>query len=354
MILLVQRDRSDQEYSFDLRRLNGKSLSEKEAKSLLAGDMSPHCEYLRPMLERRIGAGTMTFSDHSFAQVLKKIKAGGNFSLRKNEVAQGIVGPQDTLNRASLKRLGSGFRLGEGIFNLTNAEVRKLKLPKEEKALLKPLYTSHELGRYYGQNKSENWIIYTGSEFQNRKAIDPFPLIREHLDRFAKIITSSNKPYGLHRARNEEFFKGEKIVSLRKCVAPQFTYTDFPCYVAQTFNVIKTSRVNPKYLTALLNSRLICFWLRHKGKMQGNHFQVDKEPLLALPLRIPPKQKQAEIATLVDKVLRARSQLDAAETDSERAQVTRVVDEYEGRVDAEIADIYGLDERDRNLIVSAY
>lgn len=49
-------------------------------------------------------------------------------------------------------------------------------------------------------------------------------------------------------------------------------------------NIIKCKRVNPKYLTAILNSKLIAFWLKHKGKMQGFQYQVDKEPLVELPL----------------------------------------------------------------------
>lgn len=39
-----------------------------------------------------------------------------------------------------------------------------------------------------------------------------------------------------------------------------------------------------KYLTSVLNSKLIEFWLRNKGKMQGNNFQIDKEPLLDIPI----------------------------------------------------------------------
>ena len=39
-----------------------------------------------------------------------------------------------------------------------------------------------------------------------------------------------------------------------------------------------------KYLTGILNSKLIAFWLRNKGKMQGSNYQIDKEPLLNIPI----------------------------------------------------------------------
>lgn len=67
------------------------------------------------------------------------------------------------------------------------------------------------------------------------------------------------------------------------------------------FNIIKTDRLNLKFLTALLNSKLIAFWLRHKGKMQGNNYQIDKEPLLEIP--IIETDKQDLFATLVDYIL---------------------------------------------------
>jgi adenine-specific DNA-methyltransferase len=63
-----------------------------------------------------------------------------------------------------------------------------------------------------------------------------------------------------------------------------------------------------KYLTALLNSKLIAYWLRHKGKMQGNNFQIDKEPLLAIPL-IKPKDKVSKIIeNIVTKIIEEKAQ----------------------------------------------
>ncbi len=115
------------------------------------------------------------------------------------------------------------------------------------------------------------------------------------------VITSDNKPYGLHRAREEKFFIGEKIISLRKCIEPTFTYTDFDCYVSQTYFSIKTERVNMKFLTVVLNSKLIKFWLRYKGKMQGDLFQVDKAPLMDLPIKID--ENQQPFIALADKML---------------------------------------------------
>ena len=175
--------------------------------------------------------------------------------------------------------------VGDGIFNLNQSEKDKLKLTNKEKALVKPFYTTSELHRYYGNPINKLWIIYTTSKFKNEFEIESYPNIKVHLDKFKRVFTSDNKPYGLHRSREEKFFKGEKIFSLRKCShRPSFTYTNFDAYVNRTFIIVKTKRVNQKYLTALLNSKVVAFWLRYKGKMQGNNYQIDKEPLVNIPI----------------------------------------------------------------------
>jgi len=54
-----------------------------------------------------------------------------------------------------------------------------------------------------------------------------------------------------------------------------------------SFNVIRTSRVDLAYLTELLNSRLVWYWLLKQGKLQGKQLQVDTEPLLRLRSMLP-------------------------------------------------------------------
>lgn len=57
-----------------------------------------------------------------------------------------------------------------------------------------------------------------------------------------------------------------------------------------------------KFLTGVLNSKLVAFWLRHKGKMQGTNYQVDKEPLQEIPLPLIDLSLQQPIIDLVDAI----------------------------------------------------
>ena len=180
------------------------------------------------------------------------------------------------------------------------------------------------------------------SKFKNKSEMKTYPKLKAHLDKFAQVITSDNKPYGLHRARDEKFFKGEKIVSLRKTAEPCFTYTDFDCYVSQSYNVIKTERFNLKFLTAILNSNVIKFWLRYKGKMQGDNFQVDKEPLLELPLIVPTESEQAHLSVLADQMITAQEQLNSATSDSDKNFLQQRVDILDKQINTVVYGLYGL------------
>ena len=290
------------------------------------------------------------FLNPKIVKVLHKIQAAGTTFFEKDEIIQGIVAPQDFCNEKSAATLGNMALQGAGIFNITTEEYKSLQLLPEEKTLVKPFYTSTELWRYFGNAKNTLWVIYTDSQFKDKTAMKPYPHLKAHLDRFAKVITSDNKPYGLHRARDEQFFKGEKIASLRKTAEPCFTYTDFDCYVSQSYNVIKTTRFNLKFLTALLNSNVIKFWLRYKGKMQGDNFQVDKEPLLAIPLVSIATEEQAPLISLADQMLEAQSRLQHTLSDEDKKFLEQRAAIIDKQIDKAVYKLYGLTEDEVKIV----
>lgn len=246
-----------------------------------------------------IDGDIITFLDYSIGNIINKIQASNHIKLDKSEIFQGIVSPQENLNKKNLKILKGDHILNEGIFVLEESEYLKLKnLNTDELNLIKPYYTTTEIDRYFNEINNNHYIIYSKDEI-NRNPLK-YPKLVEHMDLYRDIITSSNRPYGLHRPRNEAIFLGEKIISIRKCIKPSFSYVDYDSYVSQTFNIIKTDRINLKYLLGILNSKLVSFWLRFKGKMQGSNYQIDKGPLMEIPIVLPFKNHEDEIIQLVE------------------------------------------------------
>ena len=348
MVMIFKKSTSYKNYTFDYRRLLGDNLELGDVVNLLSGDKNAKVEYLNPKIDRfQLLNKPLTFSASGVQKIIYKILKVSNFSLDPmKEIAQGIVVPQEYVIKASQKVLGDNFRVGDGIFTLSISKLKALGLRKNELELVKPFYTTRELYRWWADHKNNRWIIYTDSSFKDKRKIEKYPNIKKHLDQFKKVITSDNKPYGLHRARDEYFFKGEKIISVRKCAQPTFTYVDFDSYVSATFYVIKTNRVNQKYLVGVLNSKLIEFWLKHKGKMQGANYQIDKEPLVNLPLIQPEEKKQNEVAFIVDKILTITKDADCLQNPAKQAQVK----EYEKQIDQLVYDLYGLTEEETKIV----
>ncbi len=164
-------------------------------------------------------------------------------------------------------------------------------------------------------------------------------------------MTSTFKPYGLHRSREQRFFEGEKIFSTRKTMHGSFTLTNGPCYVSRAFLIVKPDDINLKYLLGLLNSSLTNFWLYQNGKKQGEQLQVDKEPLLKIPLyKATNENDQNKLIQLVDFMLNAKKCLQMAKTDKDKAYYERRCSDIDSQIDNLVYQLYGLTEDEIKIV----
>lgn len=324
MIMQFKKNKAEQSYKFDLRNLLGSKL--EDVIKLLNKEEASTTQFIEPTYNRlEMRNKFITFSNSE--DLFKKIKSAfGIIYLENKEIAQGIVFPQDFLNKKGQKILGH-HKVGDGIFGLTDQELSNLNLPENEMVLIKPYYTTEQVRRYFTiSGANTQWLIYTDSTYRNESSMDSFPILKAHLDQFRQIFTSDNKPYGLHRARNSRFFSGTKIICQRKCAElPIFSYSDGECYLTQTFNIIKTNRVNLMYLTGLLNSKLIAFWLRNRGKMQGLNYQLDKEPLQQIPIAVPKAETQVLLGQIVERIIARKSAENNASIQDLENQIDNIV-----------------------------
>lgn len=340
MIMLFSKNKMGSTYEFDYRRLTGSNPRLDDVIGLLNGVKSDNAVFIEAKLNPEVYKGkALLFNQSDSEELLNKIKSKANFYLDpRKEVAQGIVAPQDSLSKKSAELLGNDYKVGSGIFVLNLQEVEALRLTPKESKILKPYYTTTELDRFSKTKDNSLWIIYTDSSYKNVKSMDGYPNLKKHLDEYKSVITSDNRPYGLHRSRDVNFFTGEKIISLRKTLQPHFTFTDFDCYVSQTFNVIKSFRIDMKFLTGLLNSKLMFYWLKHKGKRQGEMLQIDKEPIIDLPICIP--SDYSSYLNLIDEIIKLR----ASSCDSS---------ELERQLDQMIYDLYDLSPEEVDSLENA-
>ncbi|ENP7041877.1 Eco57I restriction-modification methylase domain-containing protein [Campylobacter coli] len=345
MIMQFQKIKPPKNYEFHFAKITTQTPIYEDALSLLKNEKTQNNEILSINLTpKKFIDKTLNFTKSDYEELFNKIQKYGKFYLEEKEVANGIHPHYDFINNRINSNHNFAFKIGQGIFGLSEEEKEKLKLTKLENNLVKPYYDTQNFLKFFFKKNNHQWLIYTNSSFKNPNSMDDYPNLKKHLDKFQNVITSDNKPYGLHRARDEKFFTGSpRIVALRKCVGePKFSYVDFDCYVSATFYVIKTQRINVKYLTAILNSKLIAFWLKHKGKMQGNNYQIDKEPLLNIPIvdtNSKNKKLADELINLVDEILKAKEQNKNANTQ-----------ELENKINSLVYKLYNLTEDEIKII----
>ena len=285
MIYIMKSSDDNEKYNFEYSKIVDKKVDINQIQDFLNKIKTEKSEFINVLIEKeKFINKNITFIDKSNQLIVEKLEKNGNFHLGKEEINSGIDIGQDFVNAKSKSILGDGFKVGDGVFNLSNEEFFRYNFNDLEKAIIRPFYTTKEINRYFVNKQNEYWVVYTSSKFKNPQEVLPYPNIKTHLDKFSKIITSDNKPYGLHRTRNEKIFKGEKILSIRKCQLPSFSYVNFDSYVNRTYNIIFSDRINLKYLTTILNSKVVNFWLREKGKLQGDLLQVDINPLMSIPI----------------------------------------------------------------------
>ncbi|EAL2902442.1 class I SAM-dependent DNA methyltransferase [Campylobacter coli] len=345
MIMSFQKTKPPKNYEFHFAKITTQTPIYEDALSLLKNEKTQNNEILSINLTpKKFIDKTLNFTKSDYEELFNKIQKYGKFYLEEKEVANGIHPHYDFINNRINSNHNFAFKIGQGIFGLSEEEKEKLKLTKLENNLVKPYYDTQNFLKFFFKKNNHQWLIYTNSSFKNPNSMDDYPNLKKHLDKFQNVITSDNKPYGLHRARDEKFFTGSpRIVALRKCVGePKFSYVDFDCYVSATFYVIKTQRINVKYLTAILNSKLVAFWLKHKGKMQGNNYQIDKEPLLNIPIvdtNSKNKKLADELINLADEILKAKEQDKNANTQ-----------ELENKINSLVYKLYNLTEDEIKII----
>lgn len=340
MIYLMSKDSTEENYYFNYSKLLVDTISDDNLKLFL------YTHNATDIYEKFVSGFNRVSNKDSYFNFMEKNKSDlfnkitsldSITYLKKSEISTGIDVHQDKLNRKGSEKIN--LPIGSGIFVISDIEKDALSLSSNELGLIKPYLTTEELFRYFSNKNNKEWVIYTKSDINDK--INNYPNIKKHFDKFSEVITSDNKPYGLHRARNEKIFTSEKIIVTRKCIIPTFSYANFDAYVSQTFMIINSKRFNLKFLTGLLNSKLIQFWLKYKGKMQGNNYQLDKEPLLKIPIITNVEESiENKIVGLVDNIL------NAYENNFDNPNICS----FEEEINNIIYQLYGLNEEEIILV----
>lgn len=328
MIMQFQKIKPPKNYEFHFSKITTQTPIYDDAINLLKNEKTQNNEILKINLTpKKFIDKTLNFTKSDYEELFNKIQKYGKFYLEESEVAQGIVPAIDEAFVIKDKNVFS----------------------KNEQCFIKEYYTGLS-GKFYS-SFTDKYLIYLSNKNYSGN-LDDLPNLKQHFQKYKEILKESkikyktpNKPYFyLHREREEKFFKKgeEKIISQVRCIEPIFVYSNENFYGSRALFFIQTCRINLKYLTGVLNSKLIAFWLKHKGKIQGNLFKIDKEPLLNIPV-VDINSKNEKLAnkliSLVDEILKAKEQDKNANTQ-----------ELENKINSLTYKLYNLTEEEIKII----
>ncbi|HEF1416399.1 TPA: Eco57I restriction-modification methylase domain-containing protein [Campylobacter jejuni] len=328
MIMQFQKIKPPKNYEFHFAKITTQTPIYEDVINLLKNEKTQNNEILSINLTpKKFIDKTLNFTKSDYEELFNKIQKYRKFYLEESEVAQGIVPAIDEAFVIKDKNVFS----------------------KNEQCFIKEYYTGLS-GKFYS-SFTDKYLIYLSNKNYSGN-LDDLPNLKQHFQKYKEILKESkikyktpNKPYFyLHREREEKFFKKgeEKIISQVRCIEPIFVYSNENFYGSRALFFIQTCRINLKYLTGVLNSKLIAFWLKHKGKIQGNLFKIDKEPLLNIPVvNINSKNEKLanKLISLVDEILKVKEQDKNANTQ-----------ELENKINSLVYKLYNLTEEEIKII----
>ncbi len=221
---------------------------------------------------------------------------------------------------------------------------------KRTEALIKPILRGKDIKRY-SYEWAHLWVINTHNGYTSNLKfkippidIEKYPAIKAHLDsHYDTIATRSDQgdtPYHLRNCAYLEDFEKEKIVWAEMTDEPRFIYDNKGFYTNQTCYFIAR---DDKYLFAILNSKVIYFFMRQMASNLGEGaFRWIKQFIERLPIPQITEKNQK----LADKITDgAKAILEAKEKDPKAN-----TQQLEKEIDALVYQLYNLTDEEIKII----
>ncbi len=243
MVYLLRKRKPRNMYNVKFSLLKIDNITESELAEFLSFTESENSEYEKFIYNfdaNKDYTKSISFSNTGTFSIIEKLLAKRNFALTQKEVIQGLVGAPDKAFLIERNEISS--------FNT------------DEKLFLKNYYTN-------STGITNKLIFYLSNKVVRKLDSQIYPNLFNKLTEFKtelsgrrEVLSGQIEWFNLQWPRNEEFFKkSAKIICQIRTLKPSFFYTEDEYYVSRAANVIKSERIDLKYLTALLNSKLLHF-----------------------------------------------------------------------------------------------
>lgn len=306
MVLLLQKKQVDN-YNLQFKLNDGIIINKDDLIKFLHKPFIP----IRFCRDSFYDAPFSFILDSGTSTIINKVQSLKNFEIDKNkEIIQGIIGGPDDA------------------FKLDASEIREYS--ENERHYIKPFHTSTQ--RYYTPDDSE-CLLYISDKNIEAFSEAKYPAIYKKLLPYKSVLEDRREVkngkkswFSLWWERDESFFMpGPKIVFAARTLGRNFTYSDASFYASRNCFFIKCKRINLKYLTGLLNSKLMCFYMHNLLKHNGDLLQLDKVQFLSIPIYNPVENEEYPIVKLVDQIITLKKDNPTADISTMEDEIDRLI-----------------------------
>lgn len=292
------------------------------------------------------------FSDNNEI-LLEKPKYNKSNIVNLGDITDTSIGVQESPDKLTYKQVNTsskkGYEVGDGVFVLSKNEIMKLNLNQKEQLVLKKYLDPNDVDKYL-INYKDKYLIYSDKKLKEKIKRDKQYLnLKKHLDRFKIFITSSNKPYGLHRPREKKYFEQPKIIFKNMFVNVGFSFDDEgKYYFGFSFSSIiqKNEKYDLKYILSILNSRFAENWFYKNGKKRGAGVDIGVQKLRQFPIKNIDNNKQKPFIKLVNTILTTTESEDYTEKPQKQAKTKAL----ESEIDQLVYNLYDLTPEEIKIV----
>ncbi len=250
-------------------------------------------------------------------------KLGNLFS-----VSQGVVEAPDKIKKTT------------GVFVISEKELKNLKLNTKELNIIKKYVNTSDIKKYE-INWNNQYLIFSDKITREKIANNEYPNLKKHLDKYTENITSSNRPYGLHRDRSskENPFEPEKLICKSMFKEPEFAYDKTGLYFGFSFSTIRQKNKNYdlKFLLGLLNSNFARHWFYNNGKRRGIGVDIGVLKYREFPIPKASTKEQTEVIKIVSQIINSKRKIKESQKE-------------ENKLDKLIYKLYGLTKKEIKIV----
>ena len=248
-------------------------------------------------------------------QILSRIESNTSPIIELYDIDCGIFSNADFLSKKYTnlipenKRSELSIQEGDGIFILSAKEVEQLFEDDPKRVIIKRTYKNSDIDKYFiDKEKDIKYLLYIDDDFDPKKC----PRIIKHLEKFKEVLSARLERYGekytwwrLHRPHIKSIYENPKIVTSRWGKQNFYAIQESNFFENSDINLFiprNTTSESSEYILALLNSKLMNYWIEYKGRGQGVSRQIRLKKIPIKRINFNESEKVKIHDELVEKV----------------------------------------------------